>query len=295
MKMSIVKPFVLTPRMEEILKAIHFYRFMTAQDVTRLFYSPSSLRHVREILAPLAGGADFKPNQYLYRFQLPHITTGNRERIYTLGHRGREFLVQDVGLTVDWWFRPFKIKHLTYGQIIHDLVLTRFCVAAAAWAAKQPAFKLVQTRTCYELAKMGKVVPDAWLLFERLKGSVHETYFPVLLEIDRGMEHQNKFKQHLRSRLEFVKKGGAYSKMFGQEAVMIAYVTTSETARYRETRVRAMCTWASEVLKELGKTNWSPIFRFASVVFDDLYSSPIFDEPVWFRSDSSSPVTLFTP
>jgi hypothetical protein len=134
------------------------------------------------------------------------------------------------------------------------------------------------------------VIPDAWLYFERLKNGEHEDYFPLLLEIDRGMEYQHKFKHHLRSRIEFIKKGGAYSKLFGHEAVIIAYATTGETAEYRETRRRAMCAWTSEVLKELGKMNWSPIFRIASVVFEDLYTSPMFDEPVWYRPDSPVPI-----
>src|SRR5213080_2389892 len=126
--MNTVKPFILTRRMEEILKIIHFYRYMTALDVTYLLYSPSSRAFVRKILAPLAGGADFKPNQYLYRFKLPHTSTGNTERVYTLGHRGRDFLVSQ-GIPVDWHFQPFKAKNLSYNQIVHDLVLTRFCVA----------------------------------------------------------------------------------------------------------------------------------------------------------------------
>jgi len=65
--------------------------------------------------------------------------------------------------------------------------------------------------------------------------------------------------------------------------------------QYAQVRRRAMCTWASEVLKELGKLSWSPLFRFTAVVFDDLYNSPIFDDPVWYTPDSPSPAPLFTP
>jgi hypothetical protein len=273
--------------MEEILKAIYFYRYMPAQDVARLLFSPSSLTHVREILASLFAA------KYLYRFQLPHAGSGNTEMIYTLASRGRGFLVSE-GLEADWWFRPYKVKSLSFGQVVHDLALTRFCVAASAWAAKQPDFNLVQTRICYELARTLKVVPDAWLLFERLKGGVHDTYFPVLLEIDHGTEYSKRFVRHLQSRIEFIKKGGAYSKAFGHEAVTIAYVTTSEIAEYRDTRRRAMCTWTNGVLKELGKASWAPIFKFHSLSLADIYQSDIFEASVWYRSDYASPVPLFT-
>jgi hypothetical protein len=290
-KISIVKPFILTRRYEEILKAIHFYRYMTAQDAARLLFSPSSLTHVREILASLAA------NQYLYRFQMPHTTQGNTEKIYTLGSRGRDYLIREAGLAVDWWFRPARIKHLGYTQIIHNLTLTRFLVAAAAWAARRTDFKLIQTRICYELVKIPgvKVVPDAWLLFEKLKNGAHEHYYPVLLEIDRGVENQHKFKQHVSSRIEFIRKGGAYNKQFGMEAVTIAYATTGEIAGYREARRRTMCAWTQEVLADLHKEKWAYLFRFHGLCLDDIYNSPIFQESVWYRPDASSPVPLFTP
>jgi hypothetical protein len=34
------KPFILTPRIEEILRTVHFYRYMTALDITYLLFSP---------------------------------------------------------------------------------------------------------------------------------------------------------------------------------------------------------------------------------------------------------------
>jgi hypothetical protein len=287
--MNTVKPILLTPRIEEILRAIAFHRLMTARDLCHLLYSPSSLTHVREILASLSNA------KYLYRFQLPHTSRGNTENVFVLGTRGREFL-SSLGTQVAGYFRPYKVTHASRSQIMHDLVLTRFCVAAHVWCAKQPDFKLLETRTGYELARLpaAKVTPDAWLLFEKLKDGAHDYYSPVLLEVDRGSEHGQKFKHHLRARLEFIKKGGAYSKLFGQEAVTVAYVTTGEMPKYRQVRRRAMCTWASEVLKELGKLSWSPLFRFTAVLLDDLYSSPIFDEPVWYTPDSPVPISLLS-
>jgi hypothetical protein len=293
--MNTVKPFVLTRRIEEILQTILFYRYMTLADLTRLPYLPSSESYMRKILSALSGGRDFQTNQYLYRFQMPHTRVGNTEKIYTLGSRGRDYLMRVCGLSVDWYFRPNQIKHLSYSQIIHNLTLTRFIVAATAWAAKQPDFNLIETRICYEIAKTGtKVVPDAWLLFEKLTSGVHENYLPVLLEIDRGMEYQRKFKQHVSQRIEFI-KSGAYSKLFGHEAVIIAYVTTGGLAEYGKRRRRVMCDWTRELLTENRREKWASVFRFAAIVPEKLYSSPIFDEPVWYRPDSNVSISLFTP
>lgn len=301
------KPFILTKRVEEILRTIRFYRFMAAADVAQLMFSPRSLTHVRSLLSTLAGGADYAERQYLFRFQLPSTSTGNSEKIYTLGSKGRDFVANELGLPVDWYFRPYKTRHLSYSQVAHNLTLSRFLVAAHSWSAMQSDFKLAQTRICYDLAREAmtfeiskegkterlKVIPDAWLLFEQLKDGRHAHWFPVLLEVDRGMEYQQKFKQHVRSRIEFIKKGGAYSKMFGTEAVVIAYVTTGQTPEYRDTRRAAMCAWTNEVLAKLNKENWARLFRFCSVTLD-LYSSQLFKAPVWYKPDSASPVPLFT-
>jgi hypothetical protein len=59
---------ILGKRGEEILKAVYFYRYMTALDVCS--YAPSSLVHVRPILTELAGGGDYVENEFLYRFPL---------------------------------------------------------------------------------------------------------------------------------------------------------------------------------------------------------------------------------
>lgn len=290
-----------------MLCAIHFYRYVTALDMAHLLYSSSSLTYVRSLLSSLAGGEDGKAAQYLYRFQLPNTSPGNTAKVYTLGSKGRDFLEREFGLPVEWYYRPHKVKHLSYTQILHGLVLTRTIVAAAAWCAKEPNYTLAKTCISYELAKKPasiavlkdggteiiKVVPDAWMLFERLKNGEHERFIPVLFEIDRGMEFKQKFTHHIRSRIAFI-RSGAYKNMFQTDAVLIAYLTTGERPEYRETRRRAMCAWTQDVLADLRMENWSSIFRFASVVFDELYTSPVFDAPVWYRPDSPTPVSLFT-
>jgi hypothetical protein len=103
------------------------------------------------------------------------------------------------------------------------------------------------------------------------------------------------FKRHVRSRIEFIKKGGAYNKQFGVEAVTIAYATTGEIPGYREARCRTMCAWTQEVLVDLHKEKWAYLFRFHGLCLDDIYNSHIFQAPVWYRPDAPSPVPLFTP
>jgi hypothetical protein len=191
------KPLIITKRIEEILRAIYFYRFMASLDLACLLYSPKSITYVRDILTSLAGGADFKPAQYLYRFPLPNMSLGGTTRIFTLGSKGRDYLANVVGLPVDWYYRPAKLKHLSYSQVLHSLLLTRTLVTAAAWCAKEPSFRLAKVRICYELAREAatievsketlpagkqrkseklKVIPDAWIKFDRNDGKKYPIF-----------------------------------------------------------------------------------------------------------------------
>src|SRR4051812_17292590 len=144
---------MLSERDEEILKAVHFYRFVTAMDVAHLFYSERTITRVREILNLLAGGDDEIKNQYLYRFSLPGRKVGNKRKVYTLGSRGRSFLEEQLGLPADWYFRPDKVKHLSFSHVAHSLFLTSVLVAARQWAGAHPDFRLARTRISYALAK----------------------------------------------------------------------------------------------------------------------------------------------
>ena len=297
------QPQLVTPQIEEILKAVHFYRYVTALDITHLFYSPTVLPYVRQRLTNLAGGRDFTGNQFLYRFPLPSISAGNPQRVYTLGSRGRAYLIDELGFPVEWYYRPHKVRDMGYSQMLHNIILTKFLVAAKKWSNQHHNFNLLQTRISYELAERPsiitisqagetitlKVIPDAWLLFNRLSD---ETRFPILLEIDRGTQYQKAFKSHVRARIEYL-RSGTYLATFETEAVIIAYATTGATQTIRETRCNTLCQWTREVLEDMHLESWAEVFRFHPLAIEDIYSTPVFDEAVWYRPDQRTALRLF--
>jgi protein involved in plasmid replication-relaxation len=179
--------------------------------------------------------------------------------------------------------------NLNYSFIVHSLVLTRFLVAAHVWSKQQDTFKLVDTKISYQLTgEIGeqRVIPDSWLLFERKDGRRGA----ILLEIDRGTEYQKQFKEHVASRLEFV-RSGACERLLGENVYRVCYVSVGNSP-YKETRRKTMMLWTREVLRELEKENWASIFRFTDVGID-VYSANLFEEPVWFQPDSSKGGKLF--
>ena len=155
---------------------------------------------------------------------------------------------------------------------------------------KQTNLKIAETRISYQMMSTPEgVIPDAWIVFER-----EGKKLPLFLEIDRGTEYQQKFKQHVRSRIDFI-RSGTYSKLFGTPAVLIAYVTTGERPEYRETRVATMRKWTQEVLGELGLEKWAGTFRFAAFPLSEFYkqAGALFEGKVWLRPDLGEPGPLF--
>jgi hypothetical protein len=285
-------PLILTPRDEQILKALHTYRYMTAKDMAYLLFTPRILNYVRQRMARLAGDTDFATHTYLCRFELPKVGIGRPEQIFTLGAKGREFIEQVAGFMVDWYFRPSKLKHLGFSHLVHALLQTRVVVAASSWSRKQSTYTLTDSLLSHELARIRglTVIPDGWLLFTDTQGKKYQ----ILLEIDRGMEYQQKFKRHVKARLSFL-ESKAYLAVFGLRPVMVAYLTTGQRAEYRESRREAMTQWTMEVLHELQMEDWAGIFRFTSVVFSEVYEQGLFEKALWYRPDADSPMPLLTP
>jgi hypothetical protein len=295
------KPLQLTPRDEEILENVYRYRFVTSTDIAYLLFKPPYLPYVRSRLTRLSGEEDLQKDTYLCRFRL-HATRGNPERVFTLGAKGREFL-KHQGKQVDWFFRPIKVKFFSYSAILHHLLLTRFLIAASWWCRNRDETSLVEERISYELARFPSqvtitknkkqiqmsVIPDAWLSL-KLRGR----NYAIIFELDRGMEFQEKFKQHVRGRIELI-RSGKYKEVFGVPGVIVSYLTTGQTPEYRTSRMKAMNAWTHEVLAELNLKNWGGIFRFTAVEFDTLYDQTptLFEEPVWLRPDMKEAVSLF--
>jgi hypothetical protein len=258
--------------------------------------------YIRSRLARLSGKNDLAENTYLCRFKLPE-TEGNRERIFTLGTKGRRFVRETLGKRVDWYFSPDKLKFLSYTAILHHLLLTRFLVAANWWCRGREDLTILSERVSYELGRTPprititrkekkttlSVIPDAWLSFGKEKPQ-----YGILFELDRGMEYQEKFKQHVRGRIEFI-RSGKYQEVFGIPAVIVSYVTTGQMPDYRNTRMKTMNAWTQQVLEEMSLKSWGSIFRFAAVEFDLLYEQApsLFEEPVWLRPDTTEKVRLF--
>jgi hypothetical protein len=152
-----------------------------------------------------------------------------------------------------WYFRPAKVKHFSHAHVEHNLVLTRFLAAADFFARQSQEFRLSGVRICYEIGRTPsvvrihppggrelsvKVIPDAWLLFERRDGK----RAAILVEIDRGREQQYNSASGLNLVVAAIILWN-YRRFFGTTGLTIAYPTTGERKEYSDTRLAAMCRW----------------------------------------------------
>lgn len=282
------KPLTLNSTDENILRMLAKFPFAGSVDVANYLFSPASITYVRSRLGRLSGG-DHKTHTYLYRFCLPSAASGNKQRIFCLGAKGRA-LAAELGESVDFWYRPYKQRFMSFTNVLHHLILTRTVVAGYSFCRKQTEVRLLESRLCYELSKQEglKVIADAFLRFR-----AHERFMPCWIEIDRGTEMGRVFRNHVRARVLFL-QSGTYRELFQAPGATICYLTAGERPEYLVSRRKAICRFIMEVLQELGKESWASIFRVCSVVPDELYSTPLFDAPIWYRPDSPTPVRLFS-
>jgi hypothetical protein len=290
-------PFILTEKEEYILELVRDMAYVTAEDIKQMVYPERSLSTAQRALAKLAAGQ----NNVLYRFAIPATTRGMKHYCYSLSTKGREVL------GVKGYYRPYKLRALSYSHIRHHLSLTRFVCSALVWCWSHPRVRLADVRLSHELAgELGKaetasqgtptpapVVPDGYLHFELLDGEngAHSSYVPTLLEIDGGTEYRRRLQQHVSDRIEFI-RNGKYARFFGVEAVRIAYVAVGSRSQPLSSRLSAICAWTKEVLTDLKLEEWSDVFYLSSLVYEDIYNLKHFSEPIWRSPGESMPKRL---
>jgi Replication-relaxation len=204
----------LTKRDIAILKDISDLRVATAKDVALLHFTPHSLTYGRERASFLAGNADHKEGEYLYRFLPPRSAKGNPERVYVLGSKGAQALTDITGMPVSWYYHPSKLKGVSFQFLRHSLLLTRIVAALTYLVRTHSEYSIIERRLFYELARMQlpvtgegasnfqllPVIPDAWVYLERPDGEAT----PLWIEADCGTEMRKKFQAYLKARIAFL-------------------------------------------------------------------------------------------
>jgi hypothetical protein len=268
----------LTSVDEAILQALYDFHYLTAEQLCRLRYSPSSLNHVREQLKKLHDA------EYLQRVFGPRKqASGSTPWVYLLGRKGLAHF-RDLGYE-GRRHRPSEQQALADQHLFHTLAINDVLIAARLLHQAVDVVSLVAIRHDLDLKRtpvkietgpadprsgvpeLTSVVPDAWLHFQIPNPARDKPESaPLLLELDRGKKSVSEFKRKIRGLLAYT--GRPYQTLFGVKSVTVAFVIDEgafASPQQAAKRVADTRRWTEEELTEQRKEDWGEIFLFTSL------------------------------
>src|SRR6266702_347003 len=173
------KPYLLTPVDSDILKAVWFYHFLTAEQILRhRDRSINGLPKMQEKLKLLY------EQKYLDRFYQPRYEPhGSLPFVYLLASKGIKYLNDTLGIDSHVYYRPSDNSKRSPLDVPHDLALNEVLIAARhleksesrvhlfearhEWMLRQEIYKVTLYREPQSqlIREAVAFTPDGWLDF----------------------------------------------------------------------------------------------------------------------------------
>src|SRR5215211_2895715 len=293
---ELTTPLTIRRAEHDVMTSLLQYQCMTAMQVTKLLFSLGSRTWIQTKLKRLAEAG------YLVRSAMPvRLVIGPPPLYYGLGEKGLAHLAS-YGVEVPERARPYRVKAYSDPFISHLLAVNEVLIAGQLLCRQQPTVKLARVLHQQDFERQpvlvrrgggqqAKVKLDGFLDFEVHSASPYRA--PFCLELDRGSERRQKWRDKVKSLVHFLR--GPYQDTFGRKAVTIGVVATPG----RE-RLISLIGWTREELTELKATPEEvAAFRFATFPLD--WHTPeaqrptpadIFLAPRWYPAFESKPVPL---
>lgn len=275
--------------LDKILKdALAPYYLLTAKQITRLLYPTAKLGMYTTIKQRLAR---LTRAEFLTVAHLP-TAEGVRPFVYCLGYNGRKLLKND-GYTTTTFFEKTDLKTRSYGWFMHLLETNDFLIQAAILEKSDPAVFLFDWQHDFAIAansiatsdqtgKRVEIKPDGFLDFRstNTRESEQKTKrFCFLVELDRGTERDEKFRQKIRNYLT-AHEQEKLTTHFRTKQLTIIFPTTAGARRVEKMRYLTRL--------ELGDTKEdsyrNQMFKFAAVpplMQQPQDSKTLFCTPAW--------------
>jgi predicted transcriptional regulator len=219
---------VLTDRDQEIIRTVYRFRFLTSNQLTRMFFSSKSKadRRLRELF----------DHGYLDRIDRPTMS-GKAELIYALWKKGAELLCAEQGIpraNLNW--KPSR-NNIRPERLQHELDIVSFHLAmdrsvnatpGVSWLFWQNRQEIIGQKS-WELSNVGqskngklKLIPDSFFGLQTPKG---KTIF--FLEVDQGTEAPRVFREKLLA-YQLAFERGLVQKVTALKAFRVLMVTPDE-------------------------------------------------------------------
>jgi hypothetical protein len=277
---------------EKILLALGEFDYLTARQITRLLYAPSSHAYVRKQLNSLAA-------QYLV-FVLPgrFITL---PRVYTLTAKGYA-AIKEMGIPQVKRVRPAEERKKAHNLMFlqHTLAVTDVLIATRLLSQTHPDIVLARIYTERQLrrkiavtlpARAGEqpihrrtifIEPDASCDFF-IQGTWQDFFH---IEVYRNLPPAEwRFKQKIAGYVTYA-NSGQHEALFHTPALSIAIFATTEQMAATLKR------WTEEILTELGRPEQGGRFFFC--ILDTATASPqeMYLSPVWEQAFGTAKTPL---
>ncbi len=289
--------YVIREADEAILLALARFHYLTAAQVSRLFY-PTMHDRNREAQRRTKDLADAG---YILRLggALPQQQYGRRPNVCTLTDKGRKY-VQELGATVQPYFRPqedrrgyqnFPFMRHTLASIDVLITAERLCLehdVSCPHMLTERDLKHTALRVDVPAGPNGQnsrsvaVIPDGW--FQLQVGE--QQPISIALELDRATEVQKIWRQKVAAYSVWAGDGVPYEKAFETDNLTIAVVCPDER------RCRMLIDWTLRELKLRGAEDFAELFLFTYVSPETTDPYQFFFAPVWQAAGQKQRIPL---
>jgi len=282
---SITARPILGPADLQLLLAFGRYFYLTATQLTRLFYAPTSHTYAQARLKRLADGG------YLQRIFLPRPSrTGSAPLVYTLARRGLQAL-DAWGRPVARRYRPAEVRETSYLHLAHTLALNDLLIALECFCRRESRVTIAGWRHERELklqpvgvqlsdGTRAGVIPDAWLDL-RLAGRYQECY---VVELDRGTTEQKAWRRKLAALVAY--SDGPYQAAFGTPSLTIVVATPDER------RCQQLLRWTEAELRAIQREDAANLVRLTGAQPGGEDPTDIFEAASWWTPFRAAPGPL---
>jgi hypothetical protein len=275
-------PVKLRKAWEKIISALAEFDYLTAAQVTRLLYAPTSLTHVQEQMKLLVD------NDLVIALGGKAL---NLPLIYTLSGAGRHY-AQSLGAPRRQRFRPSEVIDTGHNPYFlkHRMSVIDVLIAARLLAQAVPGIALTRMSTERELRRMIYVEvpericiePDACCQF-RVEEMWEDCFF---IEVYRTLPPKEwRFKQKVAGYVAYLDSGN-HEALFKSPALTIAVV--AETDRMAKTLKR----WTEEALQDSARPEEGEMFFFCSLNAATASPEALFLSPCWEQAFSTTKTPL---
>jgi len=308
-RQQLKKPYSLTPVDEDILKAVWFHHFLTAEQILRhRDRSINGLAKMQEKLKLLY------EQKYLDRFYQPRYSPhGSLPFVYLLATKGIKYLCDRLGIAAHVYYRPSDNQKRSPLDVPHDLSLNEVLIAARHLEKHEPRVSLFEARhewmlrqetyrvTLYRNTQSQRVreevrfTPDGWLDFRIATGNQTQQAC-ILIEMDMDTHQKPRFQKKIATYVSFI-NSGFYEQQFHTTSVVIAFVTPTG-----DKRAMQMKAWCEEQLATTpmyspsqhptNGMNDAGLFLFGAIPPGAFSPADVFLSPLWYAPFDNQPQPL---